>query len=208
MQSVGEVSEFFRLPVPVNLKLIHIINDGAVEFRSQSATNCKVHRNSVYIAFMLAGMRPIVDPGTCHLRSNYHESSNIMHESNQDDDRNFVQLRFRGKRDWMKKKYTFINHRKAKETEVQALVGSDILLPCRVDVKQCGTVHSVKWYRDIFRIYVFSQGGQIRRGEGDASESNNDSIVTIKTTLSRRVHQPKATLLDPSTFNILHLFRQ
>jgi hypothetical protein len=63
-----------------------------------------------------------------------------------------------------------VSFAEAKETEVQALVGTDILLPCRVDVKQCGTVHSVKWYRDIFRIYVFSQGGQIRRGEGDASE--------------------------------------
>ncbi|XP_044272601.1 uncharacterized protein LOC123016327 [Tribolium madens] len=66
-----------------------------------------------------------------------------------------------------------LQHAAAKETEVRALVGTNVLLPCRVDVNQCGTLHSVKWYKDTSRIYVFSQAGQIRRAEGDATERMN-----------------------------------
>lgn len=58
----------------------------------------------------------------------------------------------------------------AEYTEVKAHVGQTAELPCRVDTEQCGKLHSVKWYRDTSRIYVFSQVGGIKRGEGDATE--------------------------------------
>lgn len=55
-------------------------------------------------------------------------------------------------------------------TEIKAFAGSSVDLPCKVDVSQCGDLHSVKWYRDTSRIYVFSQVGGIKRAEGDATE--------------------------------------
>lgn len=58
----------------------------------------------------------------------------------------------------------------AQYTAVKVHVGQVAELPCRVDTAQCGKLHSVKWYRDTSRIYVFSQVGGIKRGEGDATE--------------------------------------
>lgn len=53
---------------------------------------------------------------------------------------------------------------------IAAYAGDSVALPCRVDISQCGDIHSVKWYRDTSRIYVFSQVGGIKRAEGDATE--------------------------------------
>ncbi|KAK9718452.1 hypothetical protein QE152_g23167 [Popillia japonica] len=52
--------------------------------------------------------------------------------------------------------------------EVKALVGSEVSLPCYVDTKSCGKLHSVKFYRETSRIFVYSETGGISRGEGDA----------------------------------------
>lgn len=52
--------------------------------------------------------------------------------------------------------------------DVKALVGSEIGLPCHVDTDSCGELHSVKFYRETSRIFVYSQVGGILRGEGDA----------------------------------------
>ncbi|KAL3285417.1 hypothetical protein HHI36_019519 [Cryptolaemus montrouzieri] len=56
------------------------------------------------------------------------------------------------------------------ETSFNAYVGTTVALPCTVDTKQCGALHSVKWYRDTSRIYVFSHAGGIARAEGDATD--------------------------------------
>ncbi|GJQ78953.1 hypothetical protein Trydic_g119 [Trypoxylus dichotomus] len=52
--------------------------------------------------------------------------------------------------------------------EVKALVGSEIGLPCHVDTDSCGGLHSVKFYKETSRIFVYSQVGGISRGEEDA----------------------------------------
>lgn len=54
-----------------------------------------------------------------------------------------------------------------KHTEIKAHVGQTAVLPCPVDTKQCGKLHSLKWYKDTSRIYVFSQLGGINGGEED-----------------------------------------
>lgn len=54
--------------------------------------------------------------------------------------------------------------------DIRAEVGLEVSLPCRVDTAQCGELHSVKWYRDNQRVYVFSHEGDIRRPEGDGSD--------------------------------------
>lgn len=55
-------------------------------------------------------------------------------------------------------------------SEIRAEVGLSVSLPCRVDTAQCGELHSVKWYRDNQRIYVFSHVAGIARPEGDGSD--------------------------------------
>ncbi|XP_060519272.1 titin isoform X2 [Cylas formicarius] len=57
-----------------------------------------------------------------------------------------------------------------KTRDMYAHVGTIAELPCRVDRKQCGNLHSVKWYKDTSRIYVLSHAGSIKRPEGDAKE--------------------------------------
>ncbi|CAH1113210.1 unnamed protein product [Psylliodes chrysocephalus] len=57
----------------------------------------------------------------------------------------------------------------ATETDVRAFIGDAVALPCRVDIKRCGQLHSVKWYKDANRVYVLSHAGQ-GRAEGDATE--------------------------------------
>ncbi|KAG5898359.1 hypothetical protein JTB14_034339 [Gonioctena quinquepunctata] len=61
------------------------------------------------------------------------------------------------------------NYYVATEHEVRAYMDDSVALPCRVDTKQCGQLHSVKWYKDANRVYVLSHAGQ-GRAEGDATE--------------------------------------
>lgn len=56
----------------------------------------------------------------------------------------------------------------ATETEIRGFVDTTVALPCRVDTKQCGNLHSVKWYKDSSRVYVLREGGK-SRSEGDAT---------------------------------------
>nr|XP_022900084.1 uncharacterized protein LOC111413372 isoform X2 [Onthophagus taurus] len=56
------------------------------------------------------------------------------------------------------------------ESEIKAFVGSTVALPCRLDTSVCGNLHSVKFYRETSRIYVYSQVGGVARAEGDATQ--------------------------------------
>lgn len=58
----------------------------------------------------------------------------------------------------------------ASEDVNNAHVGDSVELSCKVDTAKCGELHSVKWYRDTSRIYVYSQLGHVFRAEGDATE--------------------------------------
>lgn len=53
-----------------------------------------------------------------------------------------------------------------KEDHVVGLAGSDVLLSCSVDVAECGEFHSIKWYRDNQRVFLFSELASLERGEG------------------------------------------
>ncbi|KAK9891364.1 hypothetical protein WA026_014605 [Henosepilachna vigintioctopunctata] len=67
----------------------------------------------------------------------------------------------------------------AGESSFNAFVGTTVALPCTVDTKQCGALHSVKWYRDMSRIYVFSHAGGIARAEGNATDSFQIQFVNM-----------------------------
>jgi len=79
--------------------------------------------------------------------------------------------------------------------------GDDVLLHCPVNVPECGVYHSLKWYRDSSRVYVYSPvagfsnaegalmdrcldlsqadlGSDCPRGKLDASEANVELLIS------------------------------
>lgn len=53
-----------------------------------------------------------------------------------------------------------------REEHVVGLAGDDVSLSCSVDVGECGDFHSIKWYRDNQRVFLFSELANLERGEG------------------------------------------
>ncbi|KAK4872366.1 hypothetical protein RN001_014395, partial [Aquatica leii] len=82
--------------------------------------------------------------------------------------------------------------------DINVLVGSSIDLPCTVDTEQCGELHSVKWYRDTSRIYVYSQLGLISRAEGNATKRITVEYQLNNTEALLRIN--KVELLDEASY--------
>ncbi|EEB10683.1 hypothetical protein Phum_PHUM057710 [Pediculus humanus corporis] len=55
---------------------------------------------------------------------------------------------------------------------VAGLVGQEVELPCTVDPAKCGELHSIKWYRGLSRIFVFSETANIAKSEGNFTDSS------------------------------------
>ncbi|KAK6619014.1 hypothetical protein RUM44_003396 [Polyplax serrata] len=56
------------------------------------------------------------------------------------------------------------------QVTIAGLVGQEIELPCMVDAAKCGELHSIKWYRESTRIFVFSESANIAKSEGDFTD--------------------------------------
>lgn len=50
--------------------------------------------------------------------------------------------------------------------DLSGLAGQEVSVPCTVDVSSCGDFHSVKWYRESQRVFVFSELANLERSEG------------------------------------------
>jgi len=50
--------------------------------------------------------------------------------------------------------------------EIIASSGDQILLSCPVNTQDCGAYHSLKWYHEDTRVYVFSPTAQFKNAEG------------------------------------------
>jgi len=50
--------------------------------------------------------------------------------------------------------------------EVIAQAGDEVLLKCPVNTPECGDFHSLKWYRDTSRMYVYSPAAMFSNAEG------------------------------------------
>jgi len=50
--------------------------------------------------------------------------------------------------------------------EIVAKAGDEVLLSCPVNTPECGDFHSLKWYRDSSRMYVYSPAAQFSNAEG------------------------------------------
>ncbi|GAB6028135.1 hypothetical protein CHUAL_002351 [Chamberlinius hualienensis] len=46
-------------------------------------------------------------------------------------------------------------------------VGEAVTLPCDVRINECGPAHSIKWYKNDQRVYLYSEVGHLDRAEGD-----------------------------------------
>lgn len=50
--------------------------------------------------------------------------------------------------------------------DLSGLAGQEVSVPCSVDVATCGDFHSVKWYRESQRVFVYSELANLERSEG------------------------------------------
>ena len=51
--------------------------------------------------------------------------------------------------------------------EVKAHAGGEVILPCSINKKECGDFHSIKWYKENKRVFVYSPIADFAKAEGD-----------------------------------------
>ena len=42
-----------------------------------------------------------------------------------------------------------------------------MILPCSINKKECGDFHSIKWYKENKRVFVYSPIADFAKAEGD-----------------------------------------
>jgi len=51
--------------------------------------------------------------------------------------------------------------------EVKAKSGDSISLPCIINRDECGDFHSIKWYKENRRVFVYSPIADFEKAEGE-----------------------------------------
>lgn len=68
--------------------------------------------------------------------------------------------------------------------EVKALAGKEVLLPCAINKAICGDFHSIKWYKENRRVFVYSPVASFSKAEGELLERGqldlDDNISHLK----------------------------
>lgn len=54
--------------------------------------------------------------------------------------------------------------------EVKAKSGDTISLPCIINKEECGDFHSIKWYKENRRVFVYSPIANFAKAEGELLE--------------------------------------
>ncbi|CAB4061168.1 unnamed protein product [Lepeophtheirus salmonis] len=54
--------------------------------------------------------------------------------------------------------------------EIKALAGGEVQLPCSINREECGDFHSIKWYKENRRVFVYSPFADFAKAEGELSE--------------------------------------
>ena len=54
--------------------------------------------------------------------------------------------------------------------EVKARDGGEVLLPCTINRDECGDFHSIKWYKENRRVFVYSPIAEFAKPEGELLE--------------------------------------
>ena len=70
--------------------------------------------------------------------------------------------------------------------EVTARSGHEVTLPCDVDVAACGGFHSIKWYRQAQRVFVYSELANLERSEGTLQ--NRSGPLSIYPSIRLSIH--------------------
>ncbi|CAB0006287.1 unnamed protein product, partial [Nesidiocoris tenuis] len=60
-----------------------------------------------------------------------------------------------------------------KESEMSSLAGVAVKLPCVMGPTLCGNVHSMRWYKNDERVFVFSSRAKISRAENSLASRPN-----------------------------------
>lgn len=58
----------------------------------------------------------------------------------------------------------------ATRNEVKSKAGVTVDLPCLINQEECGDFHSIKWYKENRRVYVYSPIANFARAEGELVE--------------------------------------
>ena len=72
--------------------------------------------------------------------------------------------------------------------EVKARDGGEVTLPCTINREECGDFHSIKWYKENRRVFVYSPIAQFAKAEGElldrgqliVDQSTSDAPLRIK----------------------------
>ena len=54
--------------------------------------------------------------------------------------------------------------------EVKSKAGATVDLPCVINQNECGDFHSIKWYKENRRVYVYSPIANFAKAEGELVE--------------------------------------
>ena len=57
--------------------------------------------------------------------------------------------------------------------EVKSKAGFNVDLPCVINQAECGDFHSIKWYKENRRVYVYSPIANFAKAEGELVERGN-----------------------------------
>ena len=57
--------------------------------------------------------------------------------------------------------------------EVKSKAGFNVDLPCVINQAECGDFHSIKWYKENRRVYVYSPIANFAKAEGELVDRGN-----------------------------------
>ena len=64
-------------------------------------------------------------------------------------------------------KFYHISGARSIREEVKAHAGGEVILPCSINKDECGDFHSIKWYKENRRVFVYSPIADFAKAEGD-----------------------------------------
>lgn len=71
--------------------------------------------------------------------------------------------------------------------EVDGLAGESVHLPCEVDKALCGEFHSIKWYKGVDRVFIFSDTANVRKAMGPLTDRTDFHYVMNGTDSSLQI---------------------
>lgn len=77
--------------------------------------------------------------------------------------------------------------------EVKSKAGSTVDLPCVINQARCGDFHSIKWYKENRRVYVYSPIANFAKAEAELVERGNLIFDSNNETTRLQISDTKTT---------------